>query len=180
MHEDGKIIGSAVRAAQLLHSDDKAAGAAIFAETLRSPALRDALIRKAIRISLSEHVRVTRAIAWRPAEVAAVVIAKATSHSVNPGYMERLRRRMEVITPRIALMSFPLPTPGNKQLRNATRDEVIAGAVHYETSAGDARLKAIWLRLVARETQAGKTVGESLSETKLQQLRDNAPKQKAA
>lgn len=57
-----------------------------------------------------------------------------------------------------ALLDFPLPTPGNKLLREANADEVFEASAWYRGSATNALRHASWLSTVAAKMPKGKVV----------------------
>jgi hypothetical protein len=67
-----------------------------------------------------------------------------------------------------SLLEFPLA--GGKKLRDASSEEVAIQANRYEQIADDTGHKARWLRLVAQSVPHGKTVGESVSEERVNEL----------
>lgn len=89
------------------------------------------------------------------------------------------------------LLNFPLPTPGNKLLRDANAAEVMDAAQHYRGNAKDMLHKSAWLAAVAAKLPEGKVVEDVFDNRTLDALysragadvpprgRKNAPEQHA-
>jgi len=71
------------------------------------------------------------------------------------------------------LLEFPLPTPGNKLLRNSNAAEISEAVRFYSQQAGDMTHKAKWLAAVQLKLPKGKTVDEVLDERTLQRMYDS-------
>lgn len=71
------------------------------------------------------------------------------------------------------LLEFPLPTPGNKLLRNSNSAEIGEAVQFYARQSGDMAHKAKWLAAVQLKLPKGKTVDEVLDERTLQRLYDS-------
>lgn len=134
------------------------AACAMLAEAVAADAgLRELLLTPwephAIRDLIGEKRRRDRAVIWsRP---------KAADARVD------LLRRASV---RMSLMDFPLPN--GTRLGNATGEDLAEGSATYKAQASDMAAKAKWLDLIAAGLPEGKTVGEALTETDLERLRD--------
>lgn len=72
-----------------------------------------------------------------------------------------------------SLLNFPLPTPGNKLLRDANAAEVIDAAHHYRGNAKDMLQKSAWLAAVAAKLPSGKVVGDVFDNRALNALYNN-------
>lgn len=83
------------------------------------------------------------------------------------------RRRVRGSIIGTALLNFPLPTPGNKLLRNANAEEVYEAAMHYRGSATNALRHASWLSAVAAKLPKGKVVSDVFDNRKLNALYRN-------
>ncbi|MGB3042509.1 MAG: hypothetical protein WBB98_04925 [Xanthobacteraceae bacterium] len=73
----------------------------------------------------------------------------------------------------LALLDFPLPTEGNKLLRDANYIEVYEAAQHYRGSANNALKHAAWLSAVAAQLPKGKVVSDVFDDRKLTALFKN-------
>lgn len=73
----------------------------------------------------------------------------------------------------MALLDFPLPTPGNKLLRFANTDEVFEAAEHYRGTANNALKHAAWLSAVAKQLPKGKVVEDVFDNRRLNALYKN-------
>lgn len=71
-----------------------------------------------------------------------------------------------------SLLDFPLRN--GKRLRDADREEVLEQANSYLVSARDMALKGRWLIMISERVEAGRTVGECVSEADAVALRDKA------
>lgn len=74
----------------------------------------------------------------------------------------------------IANSIFDFPLPGGKRLGDAYASEIVVGAEAYEATAGDALLKARWLRLVAERLPADKTAEAVLPLAEVERLFEEA------
>jgi hypothetical protein len=66
--------------------------------------------------------------------------------------------------------------PNGKKLGDATRADLRTALAAYQAQAADARIKAGWLQAVLQSVPEGKTVRQSLTDERLQELRDLARK----
>lgn len=73
----------------------------------------------------------------------------------------------------MALLDFPLPTPGNKLLREANAAEVFEAAEHYRGTANNALKHAAWLSAVAKQLPKGKVVADVFDNRRLNALYKN-------
>lgn len=75
-----------------------------------------------------------------------------------------------------ALMQFPLPT--GKKLGDCTRNDVIFAQTTYEANSRSEKVRAKWMQLIAQSLIPGKTVKEAITEERLNELRDEARREK--
>lgn len=182
MHSNGQVISSAVRKAQDKFPSDADARNAVFAETDRSKALREALIWLGIKTAFSQQVRVLRARirndAWAPSDVNQTGIS--TPRDAGNVHKFRTRVKIQAKVAEIRYLAYPLPTAGNKPLGDATGQEIQAAANWYRDQGNSNLFEGRWLAAVARivpEKVRAKTV---ITETQLADLRSGAAFREAA
>lgn len=135
--------------------------------------LRNYLIRLGATALVGEVVQRDRRVALGRDEA---IAAEAKLNIVPPvrgaGTHAMLGRIATQFTIR-SLLNFPLPTPGNKLLRDANAAEVIDAAHHYRGNAKDMLQKSAWLAAVAAKLPSGKVVGDVFDNRALNALYNN-------
>ena len=157
------------RAFQLYQEHDKETSSAIdalIAEAATDPDLLSLLVRKGSQTVVNEAVRMLRV------DVVNEQIHRKKPH--KPRYTKEEQRQVEEGTRKYFTFIDDFPLPGGVPLGKANRCDLQKAASLWEKLADGNAKNARFIRLVEKNTEAGKTVKESLTEEQIQELYKDA------